>query len=638
MKASVFFLSTLSTSALARMAYSALSVDEQANVKSQLSKWKTLFAPIAKEHGYLPQSSTESATLVDTHSDEELARFHNTLQDVAKAQKNNPQAHFSPFNVFALLTPAEFNKIMQNSYAGQNLTAATPLTEDATASDASVDWSTHKCSSPVKNQGQCGSCWAFSTIGTTEFAHCLATGELLDLSEQQVVNCETNSKGCIGGYTLKALDFERQGVCTEESFPYTSGSSGQAGSCQSSCEKKKLTVGETGHTTGEASLVTVLNSQPATVAVSSSNEVWRNYKSGVVTQCPDGPLDHAVIAVGYDKTSIKIKNSWGAQWGDNGYIYLQRGGGGDKGMCGVAQDIVYPKVTKAAASSPSMSKGIASKSISTGSAPTYVQSNQWLQRHAGHGGNNQGYQPNSPNHGNRPSHQNNFPRPTFPLNRPPRPTFPHNPHSRPPCSKSPSPTTPFTDTPSTDSPFPTDSPSDSPFPTDSPSDSPYPTDSPSDSPFPTDSPSDSPTDSPSDSPYPTDSPSDSPFPTDSPSDSPFPTDSPSDSPFPTDSPSDSPFPTDSPSDSPTDSPSDSPYPTDSPSDSPFPTDSPSDSPFPTDSPSDSPFPTDSPSDSPFPTDSPSTDSPSTDVPSTYSPPTDAPSSSISPPTPAPSTP
>ncbi|CAK4160039.1 unnamed protein product [Aphanomyces euteiches] len=625
------------------MAYSALSVDEQADVKSQLSKWKTLFAPIAKEHGYLPSSSTESATLVDTHSDDELARFHNTLQDVAKAQQNNPQAQFSPFNVFALLTPAEFNKILQNSYAGQNLTAATPLTEDATVSDASVDWSTHKCSSPVKNQGQCGSCWAFSTIGTTEFAHCLATGELLDLSEQQVVNCETNSKGCSGGYTLKALDFERQGVCTEESLPYTSGSSGQAGSCQSSCQKKQLTVGEAGHTTGEASLVTVLNSQPATVAVSSSNEVWRNYKSGVVTQCPDGPLDHAVIAVGYDKTSIKIKNSWGAQWGDNGYIYLQRGGGGDKGMCGVVQDIVYPKVTKAAtaaASSPSMS----SKSISTGSAPTSVQSNQWLQRSAGHGGNNQGYQPNSPNNGNRPSHQNNFPRPTFSLNRPPRPTFPHNQHSRPPCSKSPSPTTPFTDTPSTDSPFPTDSPSDSPFPTDSPSDSP----------FPTDSPSDSPTDSPSDSPFPTDSPSDSPYPTDSPSDSPFPTDSPSDNP--TDSPSDSPFPTDSPSDSPTDSPSDSPYPTDSPSDSPFPTDSPSDSPtdspsdspfptdlpsdspFPTESPSDSPFPTDSPSDSPFPTDSPSTDSPSTDVPSTYSPPSDAPSSSMSPPTPAPSSP
>ncbi|CAK4109874.1 unnamed protein product, partial [Aphanomyces euteiches] len=119
-------------------------------------------------------------------------------------------------------------------------------------------------------------------------------------------------------------------------------------------------------------------------------------------------LDHAVIAVGYDKTSIKIKNSWGAQWGDNGYIYLQRGGGGDKGMCGVAQDIVYPKVAKAAtaaAASPSMSKGVASKPISTDSAPTYIQSNQWLQRHAAHGGNNQGYQPNSPNHGNRPSHQ-----------------------------------------------------------------------------------------------------------------------------------------------------------------------------------------------------------------------------------------
>ncbi|CAK4839874.1 unnamed protein product [Aphanomyces euteiches] len=108
---------------------------------------------------------------------------------------------------------AEFDKILQNSYAGQNLTAATPLTEDATVSDASVDCVDR--AGPSRRSARLNS-------------HCLATGELLDLSEQQVVNCETNSKGCSGGYTLKALDFERQGVCTEESFPYTSGSSGQA--------------------------------------------------------------------------------------------------------------------------------------------------------------------------------------------------------------------------------------------------------------------------------------------------------------------------------------------------------------------------------------------------------------------------
>ncbi|CAK5188444.1 unnamed protein product, partial [Aphanomyces euteiches] len=140
----------------------------------------------------------------------------------------------------------------------------------------------------------------------------------------------------------------------------------------------------------------------------ASDTVASSVKGVAAILSNSAALDHAVIAVGYDKTSIKIKNSWGAQWGDNGYIYLQRGGGGDKGMCGVAQDIVYPKVAKAAtaaAASPSMSKGVASKPISTDSAPTYIQSNQWLQRHAAHGGNNQGYQPNSPNHGNRPSHQ-----------------------------------------------------------------------------------------------------------------------------------------------------------------------------------------------------------------------------------------
>ncbi|KAH9183001.1 hypothetical protein AeNC1_015022, partial [Aphanomyces euteiches] len=110
MKTSLLFLSALSASALARVAYSSLGVDEQADVKQQLSKWKTLYAPLATKHGFVPETGIESVSVVDSHTDEELARFHNTLQDVATAQKNNPHAVFSPFNVFALLTPAEFSK------------------------------------------------------------------------------------------------------------------------------------------------------------------------------------------------------------------------------------------------------------------------------------------------------------------------------------------------------------------------------------------------------------------------------------------------------------------------------------------------------------------------------------------------
>ncbi|CAK4649498.1 unnamed protein product, partial [Aphanomyces euteiches] len=351
MKTSLLFLSTLSTSALARVAYSSLGVDEQADVKQQLAKWKTLYAPLATKHGFVPETGIESVSVVDSHTDEELARFHNTLQDVATAQKNNPHAVFSPFNVFALLTPAEFSKIFQNSFVARNVSAGQPLRaleSTVSAGGGSIDWSTSTCSSPVKDQGDCGNCWAFSAVGTAEFAHCIATGENLDLSEQQVTSCDKSSGGCDGGYPSAAIDYQHNGgICLESAYPYTSGTTGQTGSCQSRCAKKTLSIGETVQTEGEDSLVAALNKQPVSVVVEAGNEVWRNYKSGVVTQCPGKQSDHAVIAVGYGTSThdyFKIKNSWGAQWGDSGYIYLQRGVGG-KGMCNVVEGISFPTLT-----------------------------------------------------------------------------------------------------------------------------------------------------------------------------------------------------------------------------------------------------------------------------------------------------
>ncbi|CAK5041232.1 unnamed protein product, partial [Aphanomyces euteiches] len=120
---------------------------------------------------------------------------------------------------------------------------------------------------------------------------------------------------------------------------------------------KTLSIGETVQTEGEDSLVAALNKQPVSVIVESDNEVWRNYQSGVVTQCPGKQSDHAVIAVGYGTSThdyFKIKNSWGAQWGDNGYIYLRRGVGG-KGMCNVAEGISFPTLTGTTVDPPSPS-------------------------------------------------------------------------------------------------------------------------------------------------------------------------------------------------------------------------------------------------------------------------------------------
>ncbi|KAF0706305.1 hypothetical protein AaE_014183 [Aphanomyces astaci] len=346
MKASLALSTALATTAsAARQIFKSLSSSDQTSLEQQLDKWKELYGPIARANGFFPRTNTESAR-VNGHSIDELERFHHTVQEVKRATRTNPKAEFSPFNQFALMTDEEFKGMLMKSFAGQNVTDAAPLPELANERASAADWSTSKCNSPVPNQGQCGSCWAFATIGAVETAHCLATGELLDLSEQQLISCSTNggNNGCNGGNPPEALGWVQQGVCTEESYPYKSGKGGQTGTCENSCTKKKLSIGKTKYTSGEGSLMTVLESQPATVVVQSANAVWRNYKSGIVSQCPGAQSDHAVIAVGYNDEYFKIKNSWGTEWGDKGYIYLKRGMT-DKGTCNVAHRIAYPELT-----------------------------------------------------------------------------------------------------------------------------------------------------------------------------------------------------------------------------------------------------------------------------------------------------
>ncbi|RHY25941.1 hypothetical protein DYB32_007999 [Aphanomyces invadans] len=172
------------------------------------------------------------------------------------------------------------------------------------------------------------------------------TGELLDLSEQQVVSCSTNgyNMGCNGGFEDAALDYiTAEGVCLESDYPYTSGDANDTGVCSNSCGKIKLQVGSTVRVNGEVDTIMALNYQPVSVAVEAGNAEWMNYRSGIITQCPGAISDHAVIAVGYDPWSIKIRNSWGADWGEAGHIRLQRGGAG-KGTCNVVEFVSFPNI------------------------------------------------------------------------------------------------------------------------------------------------------------------------------------------------------------------------------------------------------------------------------------------------------
>lgn len=219
----------------------------------------------------------------------------------------------------------------------------------------SVDWVTKGAVTPVKNQQRCGSCWAFSTTGSMEGAYQIATGKLVSFSEEDLVQCDTNGdKGCQGGLMDNAFEWiQQKGICTEADYPYTSGS-GVTGTCKKTCSPVAT---NTGHSDvpakDETALKAAVAKGPVSVAIEADKSAFQLYKSGVLDSSACGTkLDHGVLIVGYGtdggKDYWKVKNSWGATWGEKGYVRMVQG----KDMCGIAQQASYPTGVKAMGPTP----------------------------------------------------------------------------------------------------------------------------------------------------------------------------------------------------------------------------------------------------------------------------------------------
>ncbi|KAK7351725.1 hypothetical protein VNO77_11379 [Canavalia gladiata] len=316
-----------------------------ASASASAADTSELFQRWCKEHGKTYSSEEEKRY--------RLKVFEDNLSFVAQHNQKANSTFTLSLNALADLTHHEFKASRlglppsllgfkrPQSQQSHNLRDVPP----------EIDWRQSGAVTPVKDQGSCGACWAFSATGAIEGINKIVTGSLVSLSEQELIDCDTSyNSGCDGGLMSYAYQFVigNHGIDTEEDYPYQAR--------QRPCNKDKLrrrvvTIEDyVDVSPNEEELLKAVASQPVSVGICGSERAFQLYSKGIFTGPCSTSLDHAVLIVGYgSENGIDywiVKNSWGRFWGMNGYIHMQRNSGNSRGICGINTLASYPTKTR----------------------------------------------------------------------------------------------------------------------------------------------------------------------------------------------------------------------------------------------------------------------------------------------------
>lgn len=410
-------MKTFFSLALLALAQASLLSSSSADLTSEFLSWKASPAgQVAYENGYVPDAvasaSTAAGRVLKADADappmaEELERFQNAKDTIARLQLEQPRAVFSLSTPFALLTAEEFKKYVgsDEDFSAQrkllekrvaddsfrNVSSASYISKGAVrhrilkdqADLADVDWVSTGCVNPPIDQGKCQASWALSAVGAMESLHCLKTGSLLKLSSQEVISCATPSgqNQCSKGITVRAFDYlgrlNNGGLCQDSAYPYAS-SDGVAPGCRKtndasfSCNKVDISgfFYDVQNYRDHTQLESVVYQQPVATLINTGTQTFQYLSGGVImgneANCPSKQVDSSVLIVGYGTLDgvkyWKIRNNWSTYWGNGGYAYIERGyQGSENGACGVETLGYYP-VRAAAGSGPVLQRCSAMRS------------------------------------------------------------------------------------------------------------------------------------------------------------------------------------------------------------------------------------------------------------------------------------